>query len=160
MRLALAVTLCGFVAACSGTIKDAGEAQLSASPVLGGGSYSSGGGITVAVDVTRNADGLTQVCGAWAQSAQQSVLTKGKAKRVLGTGSVYLGDTALVRGLNFMNEVAPASSYAGVTANCVRTWQAWLAEDGNKPVTIRIPQQEVYRDADDEGVVIVSFKPI
>jgi hypothetical protein len=111
------------------------------------------------VDVTQNADGLTQVCGAWSESAQQSVLSKGQARRVLGTGSVMHGDTVLVRGLNFMREVEPARSYGGLPANCVSTWYAWLEHDADDAVTIHIPSQVVYRDSDEDGEVIVRFEP-
>mgnify|MGYP000635695331 FL=1 len=142
--------------ACS-TVKDVGVTRLSASPTIDGGKYSSGGGVTVAVDVLET-EGLATVCGAWANSEQQSVLTKGVEAAVLGSGSVYLGDTALVRGLTFMNEVKASKSYADVPANCVQTSYAWLSTDAEKLVSIRIPSQVVYYDADEDGVVIVRFE--
>jgi hypothetical protein len=143
------------LAGCA-SVQDAGVARLGDAPVLGGGSYDSGGGLTVAADL-REQDGFAVVCGVWAQSLQQSVLTKGVEPRVLGSGVVFVGDRAAVRGLVFMNEVAPAQSYAGAMANCVRTELRWSEAQG--PVTIRLPRQLVYRDADDDGVTEVYFEP-
>ncbi|EDM69430.1 hypothetical protein RAZWK3B_12604 [Roseobacter sp. AzwK-3b] len=131
--------------------------RLSASPTVDGGTYSSGGGITVAADVIET-EGLVTVCGVWAQSEQQSVLTKGVEHKLLGSGSVYLGDTAVVRGLAFMNEVEPLNSYAGVLARCVKTDVAWTADSNDAAIKIRIPAQNVYVDGDEDGVVIVRFK--
>jgi len=145
------------VAACAAPLPQA-TARLSDQPALGGGTYGSGGGLTVAADV-REYQGRMLVCGVWAQSEQQSVLTKGVEPKVLGSGSVYVGDTAVVRGLTFMTEVAPADSYGGAMAKCVQTTRAWTAEDAAQPVKIRIPRQLVFRDADQDGVVEVYFEP-
>lgn len=157
MRTAIVLALGLAVTGCV-QVRDAGVARLSTSPILAGGTYDSGGGITVAADVLER-DGRVTVCGVWAQSEQQSVLSKGVEPRVLGTGSVHLGDSAVVRGLGFMTEVAPAPSYGGAMASCVQTERAWTEADAAKPVTIRIPRQLVYRDADQDGVIEVYFEP-
>lgn len=156
MRTGLALITGLALVGCT-SVQDAGVSRLGDAPVLGGGSYDSGGGLTVAADVQER-NGLAVVCGVWAQSAQQSVLTKGVEATVLGSGSVYAGDTALVRGLLFMAEVAPSESYAGAMANCVQTEVPWTEGDTATQVTIRIPRQVVYRDADDDGVIEVYFE--
>ena len=157
MRKDLGLVAALLLTGCT-SVQDAGVARLGDAPVLGGGSYESGGGLTVAADV-RERNGLAVVCGVWAQSLQQSVLSKGAEARVLGSGSVYIGDRAAVRGLLFMNEVAPAESYAGAMANCVQTDLRWSEADAAEPVTIRLPRQLIYRDADDDGVIEIYFEP-
>ena len=157
MRKRFGLVAALMLAGCA-SVQDAGVARLGDAPALGGGSYDSGGGLTVAADL-REQDGFAVVCGVWAQSLQQSVLTKGAETRVLGSGAVFVGDRAAVRGLVFMNEVAPAQSYAGAMANCVQTEVPWTEGDTATQVTIRIPRQVVYRDADDDGVIEVYFEP-
>ncbi len=142
------------LAACTG-LEPQAVARLD-NPVLSGGSYDSGGGITVAAEIRENA-GRTMVCGVWAQSRQQSVLTAGVEPKVLGSGSVYLDGRALVRGLLFMQEVPPMADYAGQEAGCVLTDRRWIAGDGAKRPVVRIPRQTVYVDADEGGLVVVRF---
>lgn len=144
------------LAGCENTITPQTVARLGPDPVLSGGTYSSGGGITVAADL-READGRTLVCGVWAQSRQQSVLTNGVEPRLLGSGSVVLGRDVLLRGLLFMREVPPMADYAGQEAGCVLSARAWAAGDENRRPTVRIPRQNVYVDADEGGTVIVRF---
>ncbi len=131
-------------------------ARLGADPVVSGGSYDSGGGLSVAVDL-REQQGRVMVCGVWAQSHQQSVLTMGKAVDVMGSGSVYLDDAALVRGLVFMREVPPAVDYAGLEAGCVVTERAWQAAYAERAPVIRLPRQVVHVEGDDFGHFVVTF---
>lgn len=150
--LAAGLTLGACAAATTATL----TAPLGPEPSLGGGSYSTGGGVTVAADV-REHDGRAMVCGVWAQSRQQSILTNLVEMELLGTGSVYLGDEAVVRGLNFMHEVKPTGEYAGAPAGCVVTERPWTADDGAQPVAVYIPRQVVEVDADDMGGGIVVY---
>ncbi|WP_338550980.1 hypothetical protein [Roseovarius phycicola] len=120
----------------------AATTKLSNAHVVSGGEYSSGGGISVAAEV-RNHSGRTAVCGVWAQSRNQSILTKLVERRVLDSGSVFLGRERVVHGLLFMNEVAPAKSFANQPAGCVLTNRAWQPSDEAKQVVIRIPRQVV-----------------
>ncbi|MBE0452458.1 MAG: hypothetical protein IBX58_02125 [Roseovarius sp.] len=131
-------------------------ASLGPSPVVSGGYYTSGGGIDVAVDL-RERDGRTLLCGAWSQSARQSILTAGVVPGLLGSGSVFVDGRALVRGLNFMSEVPPRQDYAGVEARCVLTERPWRAGDEARRPVVRIPRQIVHVDADDGGRVVVYF---
>lgn len=139
----------------------AATSKLGQSHVVSGGEYSSGGGISVAAEV-RNHSGRTLVCGVWAQSRNQSILTKLVERRVLDSGSVFLGRERIVHGLLFMNEVAPAKSFANETAGCVLTNRAWQASDANKQVVIRIPRQVVNNQRDGGrlfgGGPVVTFK--
>lgn len=155
MRQALSVVAMLAVAGCD-TLSPQTVARLGPDPVLSGGTYTSGGGITVAVDL-RESNGRTLVCGVWAQSRQQSVLTNGVEPRLLGSGSVVLGREVLLRGLLFMREVPPMADYAGQEAGCVLSARPWVAGDENRRPAIRIPRQNVYVDADEGGTIIVRF---
>src|SRR6056297_154033 len=137
------------LAACT-TVQPAGMTTLGPNPVLGGGTYSSGGGLTLAVE-SREQAGRTLVCGVWAQSRQQAVMTRGVARKVLGTGSVYVGGEAAVRGLTYMREVAPAADYSGLEAPCVLSERPWQPGDETRRPVIRIPRQIVFEDRDTDG---------
>ena len=146
------------LAACSPATDTRTVARLGPDPALAGGSYSSGGGITVAADV-REKDGRTMVCGVWAQSRQQSVLTKHKARGVLDTGAVALGGETLVRGLRFMTEVAPMAEYGGQQARCAVTQRPWRQGDAGRRAEIRLPRQVVEVEIDEAGGFAVTFQP-
>ncbi len=140
---------------------EVGMARLSATPVVSGGSYTSGGGLTVAADL-REYEGMTMACGVWAQSRRQSVLTKHVESKVLSSGAIYLGGERVVQGFTFMKEVEPTGKYGGLEAPCVKTERPWQAGDERKTVNIRIPRQvvvqEVDGDIDGGGGFIVYFK--
>ncbi|MBQ0809634.1 hypothetical protein [Roseovarius sp.] len=131
-------------------------ARLGSDPVLSGGRYDSGGGLTVAADI-REAQGRVLLCGVWAQSHQQSVLTKGKAVDVMGTGAVFLDGAALARGLVFMREVPPARDYGGQEAGCVLTERVWQAGYATAEPVIRLPRQVVHVEGD-LGHFVVTFR--
>jgi len=157
-RAAALLAASALLAACSPAPDTRTVARLGPDPALSGGSYSSGGGITVAADV-REMDGRTMVCGVWAQSRQQSVLTKRKARGVLDTGSVALGAETLVRGLRFMTEVAPMADYGGQEAGCAVTQRPWRQGDAGRRVEIRLPRQVVEVEIDEAGGFAVTFRP-
>ncbi|MBC7164758.1 MAG: hypothetical protein H5U15_07135 [Roseovarius sp.] len=156
-RIALTLAAGLALAACSAATGPIGVARLGSNPVLDGGTYDSGGGVTVAVEL-REWQGRTVVCGVWAQSERQSVLTQGVEHTLLGSGSVYLDGEALVRGLNFMPEVPPMADYAGQEARCMATSRPWREGDEARRPVIRIPRQTVYVDADEGGTIIVNFR--
>ena len=136
----LAASVCLLVSC--GTPVERLEASLGNSPVVEGGTYSSGGGLTVAADIREDRN-LTLACGAYAVSRRQSVLTLNEEYRVLGTGTVFLGDQPLVTGLTFMNKVMPSDDYAGAEARCLLLNRPWMPEDNELKVKIRIPAQVV-----------------
>jgi len=131
--------------------------RLGANPVVSGGTYSSGGGVSIAVDVREN-DGKTMLCGVWAQSRAQSVLTKRVEPKLLGSASVSFGDSVLARGLLFMPEVDPAPDYAGREARCLVTERAWQAGDESRRPQIHIPAQVVHVESDEMGGFAVTFR--
>ncbi len=143
--------LLGIAALSACTVSEpAGVSRLQNDLSLSGGRYTSGGGISVALE-TREQAGRTLVCGVWAQSKRQSILTKNVEGRLLGTGSAYLDDEILVRGLGFLPEVAPSENYSGNKANCVLTDRPWHAGDENKELEGRFPRQVVHRESGDIG---------
>ncbi|MFX0545086.1 hypothetical protein ACEWPL_006020 [Roseovarius sp. S1116L3] len=149
------------LAACSPNMP-AGQATLGAQPALGGGTFTSPGGLTVAVDA-RNIGGLTGVCGVWAESINQSVMTRNTAPKILDSGGVTLGGEAVAQGLGFLREVEPAESYAGMDANCITTERRWRAGDESRPLKVHIPRQIVYNDLDggfgESGGILIWFRP-
>lgn len=148
----------GLLAAC-GTVSQTAIATvpLGPDPVVSGGTYSSGGGVSIAVDVREN-DGKTMLCGVWAQSRAQSVLTKRVEPKLLGSASVSFGDSVLARGFLFMPEVDPAPDYAGQEARCLVTERAWQAGDESRRPQIHIPAQVVHIESDDIGSFAVTFR--
>ncbi|MEI4232289.1 hypothetical protein [Roseovarius sp. D22-M7] len=157
IRHAVLITLGMTVAGCVAAPGPQIVARLGADPALSGGSYSSGGGLTVAADL-RERQGRTLVCGVWAQSEQQSILSKGKARGVVDTGSIAVGGQTLVRGLGFMPEVQPMADYAGQEAGCTLTDRPWQPGDASAAPEIRLPRQVVHVEADEQGSFAVTFK--
>ncbi|MEM8581876.1 MAG: hypothetical protein AAGF50_11835 [Pseudomonadota bacterium] len=143
-KLCLSFVCAAIVAGCAPTGQKA-VARLSDTPVVSGGKYTSGGGISVAADV-RESNGSTLVCGVWAESRAQSVLTRNKAGRVVSKGSVFLGNERIAQNFLFMNKVEPSASYAGQEAGCLLLDRPWSAADAQKTPLIRIPRQLVYND--------------
>lgn len=135
----LALVLSGLSGAAS-----AGETpfRLGPNPVLGGGEYSTGGGITVAVEL-REMQGRTGLCGAWAQSERLTAYLRGAGREVLAKGSIALGREVLTYNFNFLHQIAPRDSYAGAPAGCVRLKRAWQPGDAAKPLDIRIPRRSL-----------------
>jgi hypothetical protein len=149
------------LAACSPNMP-AGRATLGSDPALGGGTFTSPGGITVAVDA-RNIGGLTGICGVWAESINQSVMTRNSGPKILNSGGVTLGGEAVAQGLGFLRKVDPAESYAGMEANCITTERVWRPGDDARPLKIILPRQIVMNDMDgdfgESGGIIIWFRP-
>lgn len=124
-------------AATAGTTVGLGPA-----PSLGGGEYSTGGGVTVAVEM-RNWSGKTGLCGVWAESERLTAYVRHKGDDVLEKGSIALGGEVLTYNLDFLQQVAPSQSYAGAPAGCVRLSRDWRPSDANRPLEVRIPRQDL-----------------
>ncbi|WP_104018869.1 hypothetical protein [Roseovarius nitratireducens] len=150
IRSAMTFAAAGLLAGCTAATAPQTVARLGADPVLSGGSYDSGGGITVAIDL-RERDGRTMVCGVWAESRQQSILTNNKAKGVLDTGAVAVGGKTVLQGLRFMKEVPPMADYGGQETHCAVTSRTWQAGDAARRAEIRIPRQVVHVEDDEFG---------
>lgn len=154
----------GLFAACllaaPATPAGAGEApRLGPAPVLGGGQYSTGGGITVAVEL-RDIGGRTGLCGVWAQSEQLTVYVRNAGRRVLSKGSIALDGRILTNNLDFLKRVAPAPGYAGAPAGCVRLARPWRPGDAERRLEVWIPRQQVYFDKNgrDGGGPRITFR--
>ncbi|PVA11210.1 hypothetical protein DC366_05495 [Pelagivirga sediminicola] len=149
------------LAACSSNMP-AGTAVLGDNPALGGGTFTSPGGLTVAVDA-RNIGGRTGICGVWAESINQSVMTRNSGPRILASGGVVLGGEAVAQGLGFLRNVDPATSYAGLEANCITTERAWRAGDEARELRIILPRQIVENQLDgdfgESGGILIWFRP-
>jgi len=115
---------------------------LGPDPVLGGGEYSTGGGITLAVEL-RNLAGKTGICGIWAQSKRLTAYVRHEGPRMLSKGSIALDGRVLTHDLGFLNRVEPAASYAGAPAGCLRLDRPWRAGDAHRRPELRLPRQEL-----------------
>lgn len=151
------IALIAALAACT-PAKQAAVMSLGPSPVLDGGTFSTGGGIDVAAQIMP-IEGMTGLCGVWAESRRQAIFTKGTARKVMHTGSAYVDGTVLHRDLAFMRKVEPVGSYAGQAAHCVKTQRPWSAADQGKRVQIELPRQVVHREIEDDGgaSLIITF---
>lgn len=155
MRAVLGLAV--LVGACA-SVGQVERHPLGPDPVISGGTYDSGGGVIVAVDI-RESRGKTMVCGIWTEGEGQASLTKGPKTEVLGSGSVYLGRDVVVRGLGFLREAPRAESNAGAPAGCVLTQRPWRAEDATRRPVVRFPRKDLYLDAEDVGGDMVKFVP-
>lgn len=115
---------------------------------IGGGEWSSGGGITAVARVLQR-DGATVVCGAWTTD-RQSVLSVPYNRDVMQVGSVYLAGERLVQNLAFMTYVPEADSLAGVQARCVASGEAWRPEFAEAEPRLRFPRLAIAQDGGDE----------
>lgn len=150
MRLAL---LGAVIAALSGAAE--AETRLGPGLSLAHGSFSTGGGMTVATELRRTAQGGTALCGVWAESVNQSVYTKGEARRVLGHASVYVDGQRIASDLGGLPKIAPLLDYAGARARCVAVDLAWRA--GRVP-EVFLPRRVISPGTRDNGGNHVSFR--
>jgi len=154
------LTIVAFIIAIPFGVAHAGAGSLGPNPTVAGGTYTSPGGMSAAL-VVRKIQGKTAVCGVWAKSKSQSVMTRGAEKKILRSGAVVLNGKTLLRNLSFLREVAPATSYANMEGHCRLTNQVWKQGNDKGTVQIVLPRQIVYRDLGDEmsGGIIIRFRP-
>lgn len=149
MPFALALSACAL--GQSGNVT-----RFASEPLLTGGTFSTGGGLTVA-SVLKQVDGKTAVCGIWSESISQTVFTKGTAKEILASGSVSLGKQRLLTGLDFFRKVPPGTEYVGLDANCRTTELEWQSRYATERHVIALPRQVVYRGRNNPGGLEVDF---
>ena len=118
----------------------AATATLNA-PIMGGGEFTSGGGVTVAVEA-KVINGRPHVCGVWAESRSLAVVTKRKARGIIGKGSLFVGTQALGIDMRSFPQVPAARSYAGAQASCLAVSSPEIA---TQSLRVRIPRQVVFR---------------
>ncbi len=119
----------------------AATAKLGQGAVIAGGEYSTGGGITVAVE-PRDIGGKLGFCGIWAQSTSMSAYTRRAASAVLTKGVVQIDGQTVLRNLNFLNRVGPAATYTGAPSGCTVVNRTWTG-DPTARMTVRIPRQKI-----------------
>lgn len=151
MRPALLATL---IVALGGPVA-AAETRLGDGVSLAQGSFNIGGGMTVATEFRRTAQGGTALCGAWAESESRSVYTKGEARRILTDASVYVDGQRIASGLGFLPKIAPRLDYTGARARCIALDQLWRA--GRVP-EVFLPRRVISPGARDNGGHRVSFR--
>lgn len=151
----MVLTLAVAVSACSSG-QDGSVTRLASEPALTGGTYSTGGGLTVA-SVLRNEGGRVALCGVWSESVSQTVYSKGKAKDVLASGAAYLGGQRITTGLDYFRQVPAGTTYSGGDASCRTSGIAWSERYEGVQPNIVLPRQTVYRDRDTPGGLTVRF---
>lgn len=107
-----------------------------------GGDYSTGGGLSVAME-PRQIGGKLGLCGVWAQSNAMSIYTRNAAPRVLAKGVATLNGQVIARDFGFLNRVRPAPSYTGAPAGCVVLNQTWQPQFASARLDLRIPRQRI-----------------
>ena len=128
------------------TVTSVGTDPIDSRYSVGGGEWSSGGGITIAARAFER-NGVTVICGAWTMD-RQSVVTSELNDAVLEAGSVFLDGDRAVQNLSFMRLVRYSDNIAGEQANCVASVRPWKAEYAAVPARVRIPRMAFPLDAD------------
>ena len=120
------------------------DVALGKNPILGGGIFTTGGGITIAME-SRQIEGVPHLCGVWAKSEFLSAYVVGKVSFVLTQGVVQVGKEIVLRDFRVFSEVVVAPSYEGAQGKCVPI--AYPAEG----MIVRFPKLPLVRDRGDEG---------
>lgn len=138
------------ISALGMTSHAAPSVPLGQGAVLTGGDYTTGGGLTVAME-QREIGGRLGLCGVWAESTSMSVYTRKAASRVLAKGKATLNGQVVATDFRFLNQVRPSSSYAGAPATCILTDRAWQARDAQAVLQLRIPRQKIFLTSSDRN---------
>lgn len=131
------------------------ETRLGAGVSLAHGSYSTGGGMTVATELRRTAQGGTALCGTWAESESKTAYAAGSARRILSDASVYVEGARITSGLGVLPKSAPRLDYAGASARCIALDLPWRA--GRVP-DVFLPRQVISPGTHDNGGQEVRFR--
>lgn len=123
--------------------------------VTGGGDWTSGGGISVAVHAAER-NGITVICGAWATD-RQSALSTLLNEDVMEAGAVSLGGRRAVSNLLFMQRHQWDADLTGASANCVASRLAWEAGFAGTAPRIHLPRMTFVINQD--NVDTVTFRP-
>lgn len=116
------------------------QTALSERVTLAHGTFSSGGGLTVATELRRTTKGGTALCGVWSESESQSSYTTGKAREIVRLATVYVDGQRIAQDLGALPQIDPRLDYAGAPARCIGTDLAWRA--GRVP-EVFLPRQQV-----------------
>lgn len=137
--IAVSVAACSLgLAACDTRSVTIGGDVVGPQYTVGGGEWSSGGGITAVAHVVDRA-GRAAVCGAW-MTDQQSALSSQYNEDVMQAAAVFAGRTRLVSNLSFMQRVQWRQDLTGQSANCVETGYPYSADLVAQPLALRFPR--------------------
>lgn len=130
------------VAACAVQREDAGGDTIapgySPAYAVGGGEWSSGGGITAVARIFER-DGSTIVCGAW-MTDRQSAVSVLYNEDIIAAGSIYSGRVPVARNLSFMRRLPWTRDLTGQQASCVQAGIRWTERQAQAPLHIRFPR--------------------
>lgn len=132
------------------------ETRLSDDVRLTHGTFSTGGGLTIAAELRRTTQAGTALCGAWAESETLASYTKGEPRRILRLASVSVDGQRIALDLAALPQIAPRLDYAGAPAGCVLTGLPWRT--GRVP-EISLPRQQVRRAHGGKGTPNIVFRP-
>lgn len=122
---------------------------LGRAPTLGGGTFTMGGGITVAVEPRRALDGQLALCGVWAESERLSAYVRPHVRDLLAPATLAVDGRVVHHDLRVFTQVAPSETYTGAPATCIGTGMPYRADPR---VEIRIPRKFITRERDRAGV--------
>lgn len=138
IRTALALGLSAFaIAACATAVPVGGE-SVDSRYVTGGGTWDTGGGITVAVRAFER-DGVTVVCGVWTTD-RQSTQSIELNRWVVETGAVEIAGDRVLQNLIVFNRIPYSGDITGEPANCVTASKPWKAAYADADPVIRFPR--------------------
>ncbi len=120
------------------TVPSVGTDPIDSRYSVGGGEWSSGGGITIVARAFER-NGVTVICGAWTTDRQSALSTLWN-DAVLEAGSIFLDGDRAVTNLSFMRLVRYSDNIAGEQANCVASGRPWKADYAAAPARVRIPR--------------------
>lgn len=118
------------------------ETTLGPQVSLAHGTFSSGGGLTIATELRPTTDGRTALCGVWAESESQASYTTGIARDMVRLATVYVAGQRIAQNLAALPQIAPRLDYAGAPAGCILTDLAWQA--GLVP-EVFVPRKQISR---------------
>ncbi|MEM7743484.1 MAG: hypothetical protein AAF409_07215 [Pseudomonadota bacterium] len=126
------------LAACDTRPVTVGGDLIGPQYAVGGGEWSSGGGITAVAHVVDRA-GRAAVCGAW-MTDRQSALSSQYNEDVMQAAAVFADGTRLVSNLSFMRRLQWRQDLTGQSANCVETGFPYSADLAAQPLALRFPR--------------------
>ncbi|MDT8329092.1 MAG: orotidine 5-phosphate decarboxylase [Roseovarius sp.] len=132
--------------------------RLAPGPSIAEGRYNTGGGVRVAAELV-SVNGTAHICGVWSDLPGQADRTAHLGREILRRTTVRQAGKTLLSNLSEFRRVSARSDYTGVDATCLDTGRPWAARDARKAVTLRLPNQIVYRSTTAKGREVIRFQP-
>jgi hypothetical protein len=146
----------GLLAGCTPGGQPAGTATVTEDYTVAGGTFSTGGGLYVAVR-QREIDGRLGICGAWTKTPQ-SLRSEPHNRDVLSAGVVSLGGERVLSNLTFLTPHPEGTRLRGRQAACVVTDRAWQTGDGEAALSVTLPRRSFDHDASGEGEAMAAVR--